>query len=81
MQRGAWQFPALASVLQTHSLLSQHGEVEVFSWALRNEDCVFSDGHDFGTFFVPPAAIFGQKKKKNASLNTGANKGADEGSS
>lgn len=72
-----WQFPALASVLQTHSLLSQHGEVDVFSWVLRNEDCVFSDDHDFGSFFVPPAAIFGQK---NASLNTGVSKGADEGS-
>lgn len=78
MLRGVWQFPALASVLQTHSLLSQHGEVDVFSWVLRKEDWVFSDDCDFGTFFVPPAVIFGPK---NASLNTGVSKGADEGSS
>lgn len=36
----AWQFPALDYILQTHSQLSQHGEIDVFAW-FKEMDTLF----------------------------------------
>lgn len=59
-ERGS--FLLLGSVLRARSLLSQHGEIDVFSWVMRTERCVFSKGQDSAVWiFFFTVATFGER--------------------
>lgn len=75
-ERGS--FPLQASVLRVRSLLSQRGELDVFSWVMRVERCVFSTGRDSAASMTFTVATL---REKNSNPKPGVSESAGRGTS